>query len=194
MRYEKKSRFFLLLFLIALLLCGCGKEKKADSYLKEGNYAEAISVYKGLVSGKDSDSAKEKNERLYSRMGVAYCGMENYEAAIDCFEKAASFSKEGRLSKEELPTQIFSYNEQGLNYLKASEYEKALEVILKGLSLEPEEEPKKTLVKNKIIVLEHLARFEEAFAECESYIGSYPEDEQMLKEYEFLKTRIKEEK
>ncbi|KSV58484.1 tetratricopeptide repeat protein [Acetivibrio ethanolgignens] len=194
MGYEKKSRFFLLLFLIVLLLCSCGEEKRADSYLKEGNYAEAISLYEELVSEKDSDRAREKNERLYSRMGVAYCGMEDYEAAIDCFEKAAGFSEEGRLSKEELPTQIFAYNEQGLSYLKASEYEKALEVILKGISLEPEEEQKKTLVKNKIIVLEHLSRFEEAFAECEGYIGNYPEDEEMLKEYEFLKTRIKEEK
>ena len=194
MRYEKKSRFFLLLFLIALLLCGCGEEKKADSYLKEGNYVEAISLYEEIVSEKDSDSAREKNERLYSRMGVAYCGLEDYVSAVDCFEKAASFSKEGRLPKEELPAQIFAYNELGLSYLKASEYEKALEAILTGLSLEPEEEQKKTLVKNKIVVLEYLSRFEEAFTECESYMEAYPEDEEMLKEYEFLKTRIKEEK
>lgn len=194
MRYEKKSRFFLLLFLIALLLCGCGEEKKADSYLKEGNYAEAISLYEEIVSEKDSDSAREKNERLYSRMGVAYCGLEDYVSAVDCFEKAASFSKESRLPKEELPAQIFAYNELGLSYLKASEYEKALEAILTGLSLEPEEEQKKTLVKNKIVVLEYLSRFEEAFTECESYMEAYPEDEEMLKEYEFLKTRIKEEK
>lgn len=194
MRYEKKSRFFLLLFLIALLLCGCGEEKKADSYLEEGKYTEAISLYEELISEKDSDEAREKNERLYSRMGVAYCGLEDYSSAVDCFEKAAGFSEDGRLSEEEIPSQIFAYNELGLSYVKNSEYEKALEVILTALSLEPKEEQRKTLVKNKIAVLESLSRFEEAFLECESYVKSYPEDEEMLKEYEFLKTRIKEEK
>lgn len=194
MRYEKKSRFFLLLFLIALLLCGCGEEKKADSYLEEGKYTEAISLYEELISEKDSDEAREKNERLYSRMGVAYCGLEDYSSAVDCFEKATGFSEDGRLSEEEIPSQIFAYNELGLSYVKNSEYEKALEVILTALSLEPKEEQRKTLVKNKIAVLESLSRFEEAFLECESYVKSYPEDEEMLKEYEFLKTRIKEEK
>lgn len=193
MNYGKKSRFFLLLFLTALLLCGCGEERKADACLKEGNFEEAISLYEGLVSEKDSSGARNKNERLYSRMGVAYCGLEEYEAATDCFEKAAEFSEEGKISKEDLPAQIFAYNELGLGYLKAGEYEKALEELMAGLLLEPEEEQHKSLWKNKIIVLEHLSRFEEAFSECSSYLEAYPEEEEMQKEYEFLKTRIKEE-
>lgn len=190
MRFEKKSRFFLLLFLIATLLCGCGEEKKADNYLQEGKYEEAIPLYEALVSEKDSKSARKQNERMYSRMGIAYCGLEDYVTAVEYFEKAAGFSEDGKLSEDELPAQVFAYNEAGLVYLKAGEYEKALEVITAGLALNAEEEKRQSLTRNKIIVLEYLTRFEEAYAECEAYLLEYPEDEEMLREFEFLKTRI----
>lgn len=232
MEFAKKSRLFLLLFLTALLLCGCGEEAKGNAYLKEGNYKEAIGVYEKLVSKKDSKGAKEKNQKLYSLMGEAHCYLEEYGAALECFAKAMELAKEDveaelylyqglcfeklaqyqeaiegyemyfaklpeeteadvkKLPAEELSTRAFAYNELGLCYLKQEEPKKALEAILAGLALEPEGEVWQGLARNKVIVLEHLAQFEEAYAECSAYLEDYPEDEEMLREYEFLKTRV----
>lgn len=232
MKIGKKSRFFLLLFLSALLLCGCGKEKKGDSYLKEGKYEEAIQVYEGELSDKDSKSAQKKNLRLFSRMGEAYCYLEDYEKALECFNEAealagedglekelylyrglcfeklssypeasedyeayfAGFSEKEssrtELSEEEKSVQVFAYNELGLCYMKQEEYEKALTALEAGLSLKPEKEKEKHLLRNKIVALEYLSRFEEAYAECTEYLSQYPEDEDFRRECDFLETRI----
>lgn len=233
MKFRKKGRAFAVLSLTVLLLCGCGEEKKGDDYLREGKYEEAVAVYEGLLTDKTSDKAREKNQRMYSRLGEAYCYMEDYEKSRECFDQVISLAGEEEvqkeiylyrglcfeklsqykeaagdyeaylsqlakekedgkkeLSEEEAAIQVFAYNELGLCYLKQGEEEKALEAIDQGLLLEPEKEKKRSLMRNRIIILEYLARFEEACAECGVYLEEYPEDEEMVREYEFLKTRI----
>lgn len=232
-KFGKKSRMFLLLFLTSVLLSGCGEEKKGDQYLEKGSYAEAIEVYEGLLSEKDSESAREKNQRLYARMGQAYCYMEDYEKALECLNQAEELSaeeeelpgelylyrglsyeklsfyeeaaadyeayfaalpeeeakKEETLSEDESSIRIFAYNELGLCYMKLEKYEEALAAIEAGLSLSPQEEKKQSLIRNKVVVLEYLSRFEEALTQCKEYLEEYPDDEEMNREYEFLKTR-----
>lgn len=234
----RKGKVFLLLFTTVLLLCGCGEEKKANKYLEEGKYKEAIEVYETLLSEKDSKSAKEKNQELYALMGQAYSYLEDYENALECLNQAMELSeeeidkelylyrglayekqhlykeaagdyesyfahmsdeekakeKEEELPAEEYANRVFAYNELGLCYMKQENYEKALGAIEAGLLLKSETEKEETekkesLLKNKVVVLEYLGRFEEAFAECGAYLETYPGDEEMKREYEFLKTR-----
>jgi tetratricopeptide (TPR) repeat protein len=176
---------------------GCNSEKKGNTYFKEGNYSEAIAVYEGLLSEKDSNRAKKKNQRLYERMGEAYCYLESYGSAVSCFEKADELS-EDELSTEQITIRSFAYNELGAYYLKAEAYEEALEAFLAGLSLQPEESERESLLWNKMISLEHLARFSEAYEVCEDYLSEFSstlkeeEKSKVEKEYEFLKTRIEE--
>lgn len=190
---KRKTKLFFLLLTTALLLSGCGEEKKAEQYLEEEKYTEAIEIYETLISEKDSEKTKEKNQEIYTLLGQIYCYLEDYERALESFGEASLLIEETEkeLPEEAVSAQVLAYNELGISYMEQEAYEEALEYFEAGLYLEPAKEKKQSLLRNKIIALEHLGRFKKAFSACETYFENYPEDEEMRREYEFLKTRVK---
>ena len=48
-------------------------------------------------------------------------------------------------------------------------------------------------VRNKIIYLEHMGEFEEAYELIERYMKLYPEDTEAEKEYVFIQSRVSED-
>lgn len=107
----------------------------------------------------------------------------NYEAAIAQFKDY--LNQDGEES-------AVVYNQLAVCYLKMKEYEDAFSAIQKGLKLN-NSTISKELLYNKVIALEHLGRFEKAKETAEQFLVLYPESQEMLKEYSFIKTRIREE-
>jgi tetratricopeptide (TPR) repeat protein len=52
----------------------------------------------------------------------------------------------------------------------------------------------RVLKKNEIIAHEKLGDFDTALEKIQEYINLYPEDQEALREWEFIKTRIKKPK
>jgi hypothetical protein len=48
----------------------------------------------------------------------------------------------------------------------------------------------KTLSFNVIVSMEHLAKYKEALTAAKVYLKSYPDDEDMAREYEYIQTRV----
>lgn len=84
-----------------------------------------------------------------------------------------------------------SYNQLGYCYLELGNFEEALSNFNIGLSLE---QPllERVLLKNKVIALESLNDFEEAYELLQEYILLYPEDDDAIRELEFVTTRLPE--
>lgn len=81
------------------------------------------------------------------------------------------------------------YNQYAVCLINSKEYEEALKVLEKGLEKE-DARTKKSLLYLQVSTLEHLGRFQEAYEVGKEYMKEYPEDEEMVREIEFLKTRV----
>lgn len=152
---------------------------KANYYLE--NYDAAFEGFKNTVK-EGIEESKYYLARIMEQKG-------DLEAAI-------SYYKEFLL----LPTNEYdissyyfalSYNQLGYCYLELGNYEEALSSFNIGLALE---EPlvERALLKNKVIALESLSNFEEAYELLQEYVLLYPEDDYAIKELEFVITRLPE--
>lgn len=83
------------------------------------------------------------------------------------------------------------YNQLGEAYLQLENYDEALKAFEEGIKLN-DSAILQPLKYNEIIALEHQGEFDVAYKKAKKYIKDYPEDEGMIKEIEFLKTRQKE--
>lgn len=83
------------------------------------------------------------------------------------------------------------YNQLGEAYLQLENYDEALKAFEEGIKLN-DSAIMQPLKYNEIIALEHQGEFDVAYKKAKKYIKDYPEDEGMIKEIEFLKTRQKE--
>ncbi len=159
----------------ALTITGKGDEYKfnlAKVYYYMEQYEVAISGFKEL---------KDKIPEVQYFLGDSYYKKREYKKAIVCFEAA--------LEQENEQDKGLIYNQLGNCFLAEKEYETALSYFKMGQEVEGTIW-KKPLLYNQIIALEKLQKFEEALVACEAYLTLYPEDENVLKEKEFLKTRV----
>lgn len=85
------------------------------------------------------------------------------------------------------------YDGMALCEMKEGNYEKALNYVKKGLTLEDFSFTKSLYLK-KIAIEEELNLYLEAYESTEEFLKLYPKDERIKKERAFLKTRIKEKK
>lgn len=119
----------------------------------------------------------------------------DYQEATQYYEKFLStfVGKEDKDSKLGIDDYYLAmaYNQSGYSYLELESYDKALDNINKGLELKVEP-LQQALLRNKIVVYESLSNFEEAYEVLEEYVSLYPEDEEAIRELEFVKTRLPE--
>ena len=86
------------------------------------------------------------------------------------------------------PTDVNICNQLGMCYLNSGSYQDALNAFEQGLAV-PNNEYEQSLMYNQIIAYEYLSDFKKATVLMETYIQTYPDDEDAQREYTFLKTR-----
>lgn len=183
MRRKNKIIFATITFAI-IMLTGCSSPEKAGvKAMEQGDYEEAkIQFEKAIQDAEGADAAE-----AYRGLALTYYEQKNYEAALEAFQKAADLGA--------VPT-VQSYNMMGICAIQIEDYTSALEYINSALSLSDTTEANKTddsmireMEYNQVVCYEKTGDWENARKKADEYLVKYPDDEQMKKEVEFLKTR-----
>lgn len=85
------------------------------------------------------------------------------------------------------------YNQMSVCSMEVGDYDGALEYIEKGMLVSTPEQAK-TLRHNEVAVYEKRQDYEGAYEKAAEFLKDYPDDERMKREFEFLDTRVPEEK
>lgn len=80
------------------------------------------------------------------------------------------------------------YNQLGLCEMARQDYQKALEAFQSGMQIE-NNGMMQTLSFNEIMTYEYLGEYQKASILLENYLKAYPDDEEALREQQFLSTR-----
>lgn len=175
------------------------------SVMNEQGYTEAGKKYLNVAMEKG-----EKNMEAYDK-GRLYFYLEDYTNARNFLEQARS---DGNRSEEVIlllgrsyealgdsnyALKLYDdyvaiapngaiYNQMGLCYYASGDYENAISAFEKGLSVQ-ENNCKQQLMFNQIVAYESASQFEVAKTLMVNYMKLYPDDEQAMRENEFLKSR-----
>ena len=140
-------------------------------------------LYYYLEDYEEARNSLEQARDLGGGDAVLYLGR-TYEALGD-YNYAASVYVT-YLEKHDDSPEIL--NQLGLCRMQKGEYQEALEAFQRGLAIE-NNSCLQALKFNEITAYEHLTQYKKAAVLMESYLQSYPDDSEALREYEFLKTR-----
>ncbi len=113
-------------------------------------------------------------------IGEIYLSNKDYANAVKCFKE---YVANGNIVFAKL------YNQMMTCFLQLEDYEMAKDCLDKAKKL-TDISIQDQLLKNEIIYLEHVGKFQEALTKMEAYLKKYPEDEHALKDYYFLITRV----
>lgn len=165
------------LLLTTVLLTGCMSNpyKKGMESLESGQYEEAAKQFR-KVAEKDKNTAD-----AYRGLGIALWETKDYKGAKEAFENAvdAGAKKNGTLC-----------NFLGICELKEGEAKKAASYFDEGLKDKSNsEELEKELRFNYIVAYEKMDDIDTAKTLLAEYIADYPDDEEAVKEADFLETR-----
>ncbi|MCR4991135.1 MAG: tetratricopeptide repeat protein [Lachnospiraceae bacterium] len=176
---------------IYTILATNGYKEKGQEYLKSAidNGTKKMSNYeKGQISYylEDYESAKTYLEKAREEEGYEAVLMlgKTYEMLGDNNYAVSVFSSYAN-SAEPSPEIL---NEMGLCKMSMSDYEGALVAFEEAIAI-PNNNMLQTLKFNEIVCYEHLGQFDRAKSLMETYVKSYPDDENAQTEYMFLKTR-----
>ena len=176
---------------IAHELLDKGYEEEGKAYLQAalGSNEKKISNYdKGRLSYYMGDyenarnyleSAKgNKNAEIVLMLGQTYEKLGDYNYAASIYSNYLTNN----------PDDVILFNRLGMCKLEAQDAKSALEYFEKALALE---EPSMTQVLkfNQIVAYEYLGEFDQASVLMKNYLQIYPDDQEALREYEFLKSR-----
>lgn len=141
-------------------------------YYYLGDYQTAASA---LEDAKNSDGS-DSEAALY--LGRSYEAVGEYNYASNVYENFLARN----------PKDSAVYNQLALCRMKMGDYEGALEMLQTGMQT-GETEYMRSLSFNEIVAYEYLGEFEKAEALINAYLSSYPDDQDALRERDFLKTR-----
>ncbi len=145
-------------------------EAKGQALEIRGDYETAKTNYEKAV-GKGLTDAYIGLARVSGLLG-------DQDAVTDYLEK---FQSSAEMNSE-------SYNVVGELALSQGNYEEALSAFQSGLALENVTNEQQ-LLRNEIIALEYTHDFATAKEKATIYVTTYPQDQEMLTEYQFLQTR-----
>lgn len=113
----------------------------------------------------------------------------DYEGAIAYYESFLTFPPE---EYDIADYYIASgYNQMGYCYLETREFDQALDSFNKGLEFSVPQ-VHQVLLTNKVVSLERLGDYNQAYKVLQDYVSLYPDDDQVGKELDFAKTRLAE--
>lgn len=176
---------------IARALMEKGYENDGKAYLQAamGANEKKISDYdKGRLSYYMGDY---ENARNYLESAK---GNKNAEAALllgQTYEKLGDYNYAASVYSNYLtahPDNVILFNRLGMCKLQAGDAQGALECFEKALALE-DSSMTQVLKFNQIAAYEYLGEFDQANVLMRSYLQIYPDDQDALREYEFLKSR-----
>lgn len=139
-------------------------------YYYMGEYQKA---YLALEEAKEKGGAES-----YLYLGRAYEATGDYNYASSVYNSY--------ISKDAANAQV--YNQLGLCELAKKEYQKALDAFQAGMKIEGNEMIQ-TLSFNEIVAYEYLGDYQKAKVLLDSYLKTYPDDAQAVREQQFLQTR-----
>ncbi len=143
---------------------------QAEAYMKLEEYEEAVALYDKLIE------RVPKNDIAY--IMKAYC-----LASSGRMEDAAAVYEQGYDKTKEDMFLYYLANQ----YVTMEAYEKALDIIHTSGKLEADTEKRLSFLE--IVVYEKQQDYKTAYEKAEKFCEKYPEDEQGIKERDFLKTR-----
>lgn len=143
----------------------------AKIHYYQGNKEQALEEFKAVSEQGYTES--------YSFLGDLYLENEDYSSAVYYYEL---YVKEGT------PKDASFYSKLADCYLNVKSYEKALDAVEQGLNYVGDVR-NQSLLRNEIICYEHLGDFGTAYTKMETYLSTYPDDEDAKRDLEFLKTR-----
>lgn len=112
-------------------------------------------------------------------LGRVYLNMDDSASARSMYQSY--------LSSGEYPAR--GYNGLALCDIYEGSYDSALQNIQSGLDAGEDEEAKKSLLYNEIVVYEYQKDFATAKSKMAEYLAAYPEDQDAVRENQFLSTR-----
>ncbi len=140
------------------------------SYYME-DYSSAKTYLESAAESGDPEAVYWQAE-LYWQMG-------NEDYAVSLYQSY--------LSGDDVEYQS-AYEKVAAYQIRQEDYESALSTLEDGIAL-GDQGSLKELLADEIAVYEYLSDFETARTKMESYLESYPDDEEAQREYLFLKTR-----
>ena len=178
------------------LLMDMGKPNEAQEVLRQAEEIKIITkadkynlakvhFYQGLYDQaiyELSESAGNGFVEANFYIGEIYNHKKDYPTAKYYYEK---YIEEGGVPLPSVYSQIASC------LMKTGEYKQAIPYLETGINY-AHNDMKRELLKSLIIVYENLGDFENALIKLESYLASYPGDEDAKREEIFLKSRTKE--
>lgn len=176
------------------------KDEEADRVLNDAlelsgssgeDYFNRGMIYIDL---QDDESAAEMLEKSYEKgytaallgLGEVSVRQEDYEKARGYYE---TFFGEADLNKTDSSLLARGYNQYAVCMMAAGNYEEAATACENGLKYN-DRETDASLSFNLIAAYEKLARWEDAYNVARDYVSKYPDDENGLREYEFLESRV----
>jgi len=124
------------------------------------------------------ETARDENNRdIMLMLGQTYEALTDFNYAASVYSNYLASNPDAKM-----------YNQLGLCKMHLIDYQGALEAFDAGLELE-DTQMTQTLGFNEIVAYEYLGDFKKAAVLMETYLETYPEDENALREYDFLKTR-----
>ena len=120
--------------------------------------------------------------------GTSLLKEEKYEEAAEVYDKAAS-AFETALEKGVKKTPEL-YNLLGISYMKIGQYDKAAVSFENGNQMDGAgDQLKREMAYNEIFVLEKAGDYTKAKERADAYLQTWPDDEDVKKEAEFLETQ-----
>ena len=112
--------------------------------------------------------------------GTSLLKEEKYEEAAEVFEKAS-----GKSSMERE-----AYRGLGISYFELGQYDKAASAFETGSQMDGAgDQLKREMAYNEIFVLEKAGDYTKAKERADAYLQTWPDDEDVKKEAEFLETQ-----
>ena len=179
------------------LLSSLGKEEEAIKVLNKATKIKVktekdkfnlakIHYYMGDDKGAINE-LKEASSNGFSEayffLGEIYEEREDYDSAV--------YNYELYIKDEKITKPAIVYNKIGNSLIKLGRYQEALDYVQTGLKIN-DVTLQQPLKRNEIVLNEKLGNFKEAYKLMKEYLKLYPDDEEAITEYEFLKTRLPE--
>lgn len=137
-----------------------------------GNYSTAKNYLEQARTG-----GNNKGSDTLLLLGRCYEELNDTAFAVNLYESYLNNNPDAKV-----------YNQLTVALIKVGRYDDALEAVVNGIELDSNE-CRQQLLFNRVVVYEHLGDFDKARDLATQYLADYPSDEDMAREYEFLKTR-----
>jgi len=168
-----------------------GYEEEGKAYLQAalGNTDKKISDYdKGRLSYYMGDY---ENARNYLEAAKGKKDAETVLLLGQSYEKLGDYNYAASIYSNyltEFPDNVVIYNRLGMCKLEGKDAESDLKYFEQALALE-DASMTQVLKFNQIVAYEYLGDFAQASVLMKNYLAIYPDDQDAIREYEFLKSR-----